>query len=122
MLLVLKGKMGIIRRFLVSLLLLFVGVWAMFKIVVPCMKDYPMAAAGEYIEVEVTVVDFTEVGNGPGEFSPSVWFAKPKGYIESTGEYIIIPGNDNRWEIGKTYRIRYLPNSMAKEILYVVEK
>ena len=78
------------------------------------MKDYKFVSNGEFLEDDGLVVEFTYIkndldGNGYTQYS------KPKFYIEDKDKYIIL--NVANVEVGKTYRIRYLPNTKISEIL-----
>lgn len=112
----LLSKKYFIVSFLISLLAIIVCIYAL---IIPCMKDYPMAREGEYIEVDAVVIEFTDVWqdlDGTGE----IYYTKPKFYIESTDEYVVLNAADVK--VGKTYRIRYLPNTKICEVLYEIEE
>ena len=82
-------------------------------------QDYDMVINGEYEEEDMLLVDYLNVHedlDGNGQTS----YTKPKFYIESKDEYIVLHLTD--LEIGKTYRIRYYPNSKIAEVLYCVDE
>ena len=85
---------------------------------VPCIKDYNFVKNNTFREENLTAVEFTYVrgdpdGNGKTEYSA------PKFYVKDKNEYIVL--NIRDVEIGKTYRIRFLPNTGICEILYCIE-
>ena len=85
---------------------------------VPCIKDYDFVKNNTFREENLTVVEFTYVrddpdGNGKTEYS------SPKFYVQDKNEYVVLHTRDV--EIGKTYRIRFLPNTGICEILYCIE-
>ena len=99
---------------LVLTVLLFVGIYRFTF----CAKDYELVKNDTFMEETLTVIEFTEVyrdldGNG------QVSYAKPMFYNREKDEYIILYTTDV--EVGKTYRIRYYPNTKICEILYCVD-
>lgn len=108
-------------RYLSSLVFLVIAVVMTIELVIPLAKDYPMAAAGEYIEVEVTTIEF--VGSHRNMANPFVVdsYGSTLCYVHDTDEYVVFPFSDVRVSLGKTYRIRYLPNSMLCSIICEVE-
>ena len=88
------------------------------SLIIPCIKDYKFVSNSAFLEDEATVVDFMKKdqnldGNGITRYS------KPKFYIENKNEYIVLHTSDV--EIGKKYRIRYLPNTRICEVLYCID-
>lgn len=109
----LTKKFGIISLVLILLTLILI-IWY----VIPVAKDYKFVSNNEFIEVEAVVVEFAYVrddldGNGHTEYS------KPKFYIEDKNEYVILKVANV--ELGKKYKIRYLPNSRICEVVYPIE-
>ena len=83
-----------------------------------CIRDYDFAKNNTFAEETLTVIEFTKVErdlDGNGKIS----YSKPKFYIHEKDEYIILHTKDV--EIGKTYRVRYYPNTKICEILYCIE-
>ena len=73
-----------------------------------CIRDYDFAKNNTFVEETLTVIEFTKVErdlDGNGQIS----YSKPKFYIHEKDEYIILHTKDV--EIGKTYRVRYYPNT-----------
>ncbi len=113
-----KKKIGIvgIRLFVgLSVVMTFLAVFCVLMLI-PLVKDFPLAANNEYVEDTATVVEFTEVyfdadGNGKTHHS------KPKFYIPEKDEYVVLYVADV--EIGKEYRIRYYPNTKICEAVPV---
>ena len=73
-----------------------------------CCKDYKYFSTGTYIEATGTVIDFMYTKrdyDGTGE----MMYSKPKFLIAETGEYIVL--NTKDVSKGKTYTIRYYPNT-----------
>ena len=84
-------------------------------------KDYELVSNHEYLEDDCTLIEYTLIKNDGGtDTSPGEdHYLKPKFYIADKDEYIILDLTD--LEIGKTYRIRYYPNSQIAEVLYCVD-
>ena len=84
-------------------------------------KDYELVSNHEYLEDDCTLIEYTLIENDGGtDTSPGEdHYLKPKFYIADKDEYIILDLTD--LEIGKTYRIRYYPNSQIAEVLYCVD-
>ena len=93
----------------------FIGVY----ILVPCIKDYEFAASGTFIEENATVIEFTYVRDHP-DGNGKTQYSSPKFYLEGKDEYVLLyaPGV----EIGKTYRIRFYPNTRICEIVATIEQ
>ena len=118
LLLVCKGVLGK-KYFLIATLFIFLSIMLSLYLLIPCIKDYKYISHGDFFEDEVRVVEFTYVredldGNG------QVQYSKPKFYIESRNEYIVL--NVANVEIGKKYMIRYLPNTKIGEVLNSIEE
>ncbi len=78
-----------------------------------CCKDYNLVTSEAYIEVKAEMIEYTSVkkdsdGNG------LIIYRKPKFYIPEENKYIILYTKDV--EIGKTYTIRYYPNTKICEV------
>ena len=104
--------------FCVVLLLIMILLFSMKEMYV-LAQDYSMVINGEYEEEDMLLVDYLNIHedlDGNGQTS----YTKPKFYIESKDEYIVLYLTD--LEIGKTYRIRYYPNSKIAEVLYCVDE
>lgn len=85
---------------------------------IPFIKDYKYVSANECLEADAVVVEFTCVEqnlDGNGQTS----YTKPKFYIEENNEYVVLYATSV--EVGKKYRIRYLPNSKLCDVLYTLE-
>jgi len=83
-----------------------------------CIKDYNFAKNNTFIEETLTVIEFTKIErdlDGNGKIS----YSEPKFYIHGKDEYIVLYTQDV--EVGKTYRVRYYPNTKICEILYCIE-
>ncbi len=96
----------------------FFAIIISLHLLIPCVKDYKFVSNGEFLEDDGLVVEFTYIkndldGNGYTQHS------KPKFYIEDKDKYIIL--NVANVEVGKTYRIRYLPNTKISEIVSCIE-
>lgn len=77
-------------------------------------KDYEYVSNNTCIEEKAKVVEFTEIRfdyDGNGKTS----YGKPKFYLIDKDEYIIL--NIKKVEIGKTYVIRYYPNTKICDVL-----
>ena len=70
------------------------------------------------MEDEATVVEFTCVRDDP-DGNGQTQYSQPKFYIESKDEYIVLYVSNV--EIGRKYRIRYLPNTKICEVIYCIE-
>lgn len=81
-------------------------------------KDYDMVIRGEYEEDDMLLVDYLSIYRDP-DGNGQISYSKPKFYIPSKDEYIVLYLVD--LEIGKTYRIRYYPNCKIAEVLYCVD-
>ena len=93
----------------------FIGVY----ILVPCVKDYELVTNGDFLEETATVVEFT-YGRDDPDGNGKTQYSSPKFYIEGKGEYVVLHANGV--ELGKTYRIRFYPNTRICEIVSVLEK
>ena len=119
-LIVILSRKGFLnKKWLVSIFFLAIAMLGELYILKPCAKDYEFMRTGCYLEEDATVVEFTYIkqdldGNGQTQYS------KPKFYVEATNEYVVLRCRDV--EIGKKYRIRYLPNTKICEVLYCVEE
>ena len=105
--------------FIISLLFSIVFMFICLFSFIPCVQDYKIVKENSFLEDDALMVEFTYVredldGNGQRNY------AKPKFYIESKNEYVILKVKDV--EIGKKYRIRYYPHTKICEILYCVEE
>lgn len=83
-----------------------------------CCKDYRYVSSNSYIEEKATVVEFTSSkidydGNGRRRNS------KPKFYLIEKDEYIVLYARDV--EVGKTYTIRYYPNTKICDVQKIEE-
>ena len=88
------------------------------SILIPCAKDYPMVLTGECVEDEATVMVFTHVREDP-DGNGQTQYSQPKFYLENKQEYIVLYVSGV--EVGKTYKIRYLPNTRICEVVESVE-
>lgn len=85
---------------------------------IPCFKDYNFVINNKFFEENAVVTEFTYIrddpdGNGQKQYS------SPKFYIENKNEYIVL--NVSKVQVGKKYRIKYLPHTRICEILYCIE-
>lgn len=85
---------------------------------VRCCRDYRYVTNDTYVEEKAKVVEFTYSkrdydGNG------QIINAKPKFLIVDKGEYIIL--NAKNVDVGKTYIIRYYPNTRICEIVQEIQ-
>lgn len=83
-----------------------------------CAKDYELVKNDTFMEETLEMIEFTEVKrdwDGNGQIS----YLSPKFYNREKDEYIILYTKEV--EVGKTYRIRYYPNTRICEILYCVD-
>ena len=116
---ILEKKKKISRKFLfISLIFSFIGFVLSLYVFIPCIKDYKFVVNDNYFEEDAVVVEFTKTkrdldGNGQTNCS------EPKLYIENKNEYIIL--YTSSVEIGKKYRIKYLPNTKLCDIMYCIE-
>ena len=106
------------RFFLITLVILALFVILCVHQIIPVIKDFPLVKNNEYLEEDAMVVEFTYVrenldGNG------QIHYSKPKFYIQRKNEYVILNLSDV--EIGKSYRIRYYPNTRIGEVLFCLE-
>ncbi len=109
----LNKKYGIFGLIVSICLFSTLGVLCASKFVL-CYKDYEYVSNKTYIEEKAKVVRFTESHfdyDGNGEVS----YSKPKFYLIDKDEYIIL--NIKEVEIGKTYVIRYYPNTKVSDVL-----
>lgn len=108
-----KKKHGWLLLTVFSVILLFFVSLTTWNFVL-CCKDYNYVINGTYIEAEAEVIEFTSIikdtdGNG------SVEYRKPKFYISETNEYLVL--YTKNVEVGKTYIIRYYPNTRICEVI-----
>lgn len=106
---ILSKKHGMIILFSFSLVMCSLSASKLFL----CCKDYQYFSRGTYIEATGTVVDYMNIHrdyDGNGE----VIYRKPKFVIVETGEYIIL--NTKKASKGKTYTIKYYPNTKICEV------
>ena len=85
---------------------------------IPLIKDYKYVINDKCLEADAVVVEFTCIEqdlDGNGQTS----YTKPKFYIEESNEYVVLYASNV--EVGKKYRIRYLPNSRLCEIVSLIE-
>ena len=97
-------SMGLITLFLV------------FAYAIPCAKDYEYVKKDECIEIYGRVTEFTKRKNSDGE----IIYSRPKFLIVGTDEYIVFPSCTGV-EIGKTYKIQYLPNTKLCKVIYTYD-
>lgn len=83
-----------------------------FEHTVPCMKDFEYVKNGQCVEINARVIEFTERTKTDGVYD----YTHPKFYIPQTDEYIVL--NCREVEVGKTYKIRYLPNTKICEVVF----
>lgn len=119
LIIVLTVKEKLTRKYLIAsaAVLIFI-IFLCVCVIVPYAKDYKYVANGTFFEDDAVVVEFTNVyrdldGNG------QMVYLEPKFYIESKDKYIVL--DVANVEVGKKYRIRYLPNTKICEILYCIE-
>ena len=116
--LLLKRKISV-KYFIIGaaviLLCAFIGTY----IFIPCVKDYEFAANGTFIEENATVVEFTYVRDDP-DGNGKTQYSLPKFYIDSKDEYVVL--HTSGVELGKTYKIRFYPNTRICEIVAVIEQ
>ena len=91
---------------------------ASIYIFIPCMKDYNFAKNNIFMEENLTVVEFTYVRGDP-DGNGKIQYSAPRFYIQDKNEYIILYTADV--EIGKTYRVRFFPNTRICEVLYCIK-
>lgn len=96
---------------LVLTVLLLVGIYRFTF----CAKDYELVKNDAFMEETLEMIEFTETYRDDGYIS----YSCPKFYNREKDEYIILYTTDV--EVGKTYRIRYYPNTRICEILYCVD-
>lgn len=111
---ILSKKYGMIILFFISLVMCSLSAKLFFL----CCKDYKYFSTGTYIEATGTVVDYTYIKrdvDGNGE----IIYSKPKFFIEETGEYIVL--NTINVIKGKTYNIKYYPNTKICEVTECTE-
>lgn len=111
---ILFKKYGFIVLFFISLGMLALSA-SKFSL---CYRDYKYFSSGTHIETTGVVVDFTDVkrdydGNG------KLIYRKPKFLIVETNEYIVL--NTKEVSIGKTYTIKYYPNTKICEVTEYIE-
>ncbi len=112
-----KGRLSK-TYFVVTLTVLLLPILLAANLLISCIKDFKYVSDGCYFEENATVVEFTYVkqhldGNGQTQYS------QPKFYLEEKDEYIVL--NVANVEIGKKYRIRYLPNTKICEIVSTIQ-
>lgn len=90
-----------------------VTLFMVFAYAIPCAKDYEYVKRDECIEIYGRVTEFTKSKNSDGE----IIYSRPKFLIVGTAEYIVFPSCTGV-EIGKTYKIQYLPNTKICEVIY----
>ena len=116
---ILFGKKRLnLKYFVVSILTLLLVFFVSIYRFGYCIKDYNFAKNNTFMEETLTVIEFTNVErdlDGNGRIS----YSEPKFYIHGKDEYIVLYTQDV--EIGKTYRVRYYPNTKICEILYCIE-
>ena len=111
----LDKKFGIMLLIVCSCVFLVLSALCACKFIL-CCKDYNYVSSNTYIEEKAKVVEFTVSrfdydGSGRQENS------KPKFYLIEKDEYIVLNVKDV--ELGKTYIIRFYPNT---KICDVIEK
>lgn len=80
-----------------------------------CWKDYKYVRNDTYIEVEAEVIRYTYVKRANWESTEDYVVEDPLFYIAETDEYIILDVKNVK--VGKTYLIRFYPNSRICEIV-----
>lgn len=100
-------KLAIIPVFLV---LVYFG-----QTFINCCKDYKYVRNDTYIEVEAEVIRYTYVKRANWESTEDYVVEDPLFYIAETDEYIILDVKNVK--VGKTYLIRFYPNSRICEIV-----
>ncbi|MBR5797739.1 MAG: hypothetical protein IKY29_02175 [Clostridia bacterium] len=112
-----KGRLSK-KYFLVATIFLILAILLSIYLIIPCIKDYKFISNGTFLEDEATVVEFTHVRDDP-DGNGQTQYSQPKFYIESKDEYIVLYVSNV--EIGRKYRIRYLPNTRICEVICCVE-
>ena len=112
---------GLIKKqyFIISTIVLVTAIAFSLHLFIPCIKDYRFISEGSFPEDEAVVVEFTYVKDDP-DGNGETQYSKPRFYIESKDEYLVL--NVSNVEIGKKYKIRYLPNTRICEILSCIEE
>ena len=113
----LAQKYGLIKLVAVSVILLVFFVFSGANFI-RCCNDYHYVANGLFEEEKAKVLGFTYskkdyAGNG------QTINAKPKFYLIDQNEIIVLYAKDV--EVGKTYLIRYYPNTKICEVLQEVQ-
>lgn len=80
-----------------------------------CCKDYKYVKNDTYIEAEAEVIRYTYFSRANWESTEDYIFEDPLFYIAETDEYIILDAKNVK--IGKTYLIRFYPNTRIYEIV-----
>lgn len=111
-----ETKYGLIKLSALSILCLFVIALSSVNFV-RCCKDYYYVANDSYEEVKAKVMEFTYSkkdydGNG------QIINTKPKFWLIDHNESIVLYAKNV--EIGKTYLIRYYPNTKICEVVQEV--
>ena len=86
--------------------------------IIPYIKDYSIVSNSGFLEDDAILIEFTYIRNDP-DGNGETQYSKPKFYIEEKNEYIIL--NLANVEVGKKYRIRYLPNTKLSEIVCCIQ-
>ena len=106
------------KYFIISTGVLLFALLLSLYLVIPCIKDYRYISNGDFFEEDAIVIEFTYVHHdldGTGE----IQYSKPKFYIENQEKYVVLKVSNV--EIGKKYRIKYLPNTKIGEVLFCIE-
>ena len=105
-------KMWLISVISLGLVIIFV----VFKLVIPSAKDYKYVEEGRYIEIYGRMIEYTKQRDSDG----TIIYSNPKFLIVGTDEYIVLPSCTGV-EVGKTYKIQYLPNTKISVIVYTYD-
>ena len=116
LILVLTNKGVISKKYgaVATAALLFTSILSLY-LIIPCIKDYSLVSNSEFLEEEAIAVEFTYINRDP-DGTGETQYSKPKFYIISKDKYVVL--NIANIEIGKTYRIRYYPNTKIGEVVY----
>lgn len=117
---VLFNKKRLSKKYLIGSMvaLVFAFGLSIFQLI-PCIKDYKLVINNEFIEAEAVVIEFTYT-NDDLDGNGKTTYAKPKFYIESKDEYVVLDASNV--EKGKKYVIRYYPNTKICEVVDCIEQ
>ena len=112
---------GLLKKkyFVIATIALLLTVILGLYLLIPCIKDHKYVSGGKFLEDDALVVEFTYIKGDP-DGNGQTQYSKPKFFIESKNEYIVL--NAANVEQGKKYRIRYLPNTKICEIIKELEE